>query len=49
MNSPRNSDENGSDNGGRFQVFMRSPREEHPTSSSTAVNPHIRRQRRRGG
>ncbi|RCN53505.1 LisH protein [Ancylostoma caninum] len=47
MSSARYSDENGSDNDGRFQVFMHSPGEEHPTSSSTAVNPHIRRQRRR--
>ncbi|KIH61153.1 hypothetical protein ANCDUO_08582 [Ancylostoma duodenale] len=42
MSSARYSDENGSDNDGRH-----SPGEEHPTSSSTAVNPHIRRQRRR--
>ncbi|KHJ95098.1 LisH protein [Oesophagostomum dentatum] len=50
MNSGRNSDENGSGDEDQFQVFVASPaspREEHPTSSSTAVNPHIRRQRRR--
>ncbi|KAK5970343.1 LisH domain-containing protein [Trichostrongylus colubriformis] len=44
MNS-RGSDESGGANGDNY-LLQQDPREDHPTSSSTAVNPHIRRQRR---
>ncbi|KAK6019582.1 LisH [Ostertagia ostertagi] len=44
MNSGR-SDESGGANGDDY-LLHQDPREDHPTSSSTAVNPHIRRQRR---
>ncbi|XGW32162.1 hypothetical protein V3C99_010381 [Haemonchus contortus] len=44
MNS-RQSDESGAANGNDY-LLHEDLREDHPTSSSTAVNPHIRRQRR---
>ncbi|KAK6059693.1 hypothetical protein COOONC_02656, partial [Cooperia oncophora] len=44
MNSSR-SDGSGEGNGDEY-LLHQDPREDHPTSSSTAVNPHIRRQRR---
>lgn len=44
--SVRSTDESSNAYDGQFVTFPRDSREDHPTSSSTAVNPHIRRQRR---
>ncbi|KAJ1355505.1 hypothetical protein KIN20_012945 [Parelaphostrongylus tenuis] len=46
MRSVRSTDESSNAYDGPFVTFPRDSREDHPTSSSTAVNPHIRRQRR---